>query len=98
MTTIIAKSAKTILFTGAGSGFGKTAALELARRGHRVIASVQIWPQVSQLREEAKKRGIDIRVEKLDVHSDVDRKHAWTWDVDVLGKNAGIWQGGHICE
>jgi short-subunit dehydrogenase len=96
--TATAKSPKTVLFTGAGSGFGKTAALELARRGHRVVASVQIWPQASQLREEAKKRGIDIRVEKLDLHSEVDRKRAWSWDVDILVNNAGICEAGPISE
>ena len=30
---------KTISITGAGSEFGEVAALELARRGHEVIAS-----------------------------------------------------------
>jgi short-subunit dehydrogenase len=89
---------KTILFTGAGSGFAKTAALELARRGHDVIASVQIWPQVSQLREEAKEVGINIKVAKLDLHSEVDRKHAWDWDIDVLVNNAGICEAGPISE
>jgi short-subunit dehydrogenase len=96
--TSTAKSAKTVLFTGAGSGFGRTAALELARRGHRVIASAQIWPQVSQLRLEANKLGVDIRVEKLDVHSEVDREHAWSWDVDILVNNAGICEAGPISE
>jgi short-subunit dehydrogenase len=92
------KSPQTILFTGAGSGFGKNAALELARRGHTVIAAVHIWPQVSQLRQEAKQRGIEIRVEKLDLRSGVDRQHAWTWDVDILVNNAGILEAGPICE
>jgi short-subunit dehydrogenase len=89
---------KAILFTGAASGFGKLAALELARRGHSVIAGAQIWPQVSELRDEAKRRGIEIKVEKLDVRSEIDRKHAWTWDVDVLVNNAGVCEGGPISE
>ncbi len=89
---------KTILFSGAASGFGKLAALELARRGHCVIVGAQIWPQVSQLRDEAKKLSIEIRVEKLDVRSEVDRKHALSWDVDVLVNNAGICEGGPIAE
>jgi short-subunit dehydrogenase len=89
---------KTILLSGAASGFGKLAALELARRGHNVIAGAQIWPQVSQLRDEAKKLGVEIKVEKLDVRSEVDRKHAWSWDVDILVSNAGICEGGPISE
>lgn len=36
---------KTVLITGAGSGFGRLAAFDLARLGYRVIAGVQIWPQ-----------------------------------------------------
>ena len=38
---------KTILITGAGSGFGEAAAIGLARNGHDVIAGAQIWPQVT---------------------------------------------------
>ena len=32
---------KTILITGAGSGFGKAAAIGMARNGHHIIATVQ---------------------------------------------------------
>jgi short-subunit dehydrogenase len=89
---------KTILVTGAGSGFAKTAALELARRGHRVIAATHIWPQVSQVRAEASTLGVDITVAKLDVRSALDRQHAWSWNIDVLVNNAGICEGGPISE
>jgi NAD(P)-dependent dehydrogenase (short-subunit alcohol dehydrogenase family) len=50
---------KTILITGAGSGFGKAAAIGMARNGHNVIATVQVSPQVTPLREEAKALGLD---------------------------------------
>jgi NADP-dependent 3-hydroxy acid dehydrogenase YdfG len=43
-----------ILITGAGSGFGEGTALGLAQKGHRVIAAVQTWPQVTALREKAR--------------------------------------------
>ena len=39
---------KRILITGAASGFGRGAALELARRGHTVIAGVQVAPQATE--------------------------------------------------
>ena len=37
---------RTILVTGAATGFGRGVALGLARRGQQVIAGCQIWPQV----------------------------------------------------
>lgn len=33
---------KTILITGAASGFGKIAAFDLAKKGHKVIATAQV--------------------------------------------------------
>lgn len=38
-----------IFITGAGSGLGKIAAIELARRGHKVYASVQYESQISSI-------------------------------------------------
>ena len=48
---------KTILITGAGSGFGKAAAIGMARNGHNIIATTQVSSQVTPLREEAKGSG-----------------------------------------
>ena len=84
----------TYLITGAGSGFGKEVALRLAEQGHDVIAGVEIIAQVNVLRAEAKERGVDLRVEKLDVTDEGDRDKAAQWDVDVLLNNAGISEGG----
>jgi len=89
---------KTILITGAGSGFGKLAALELARRGHRVIAAVEIWPQVTSLRQEAKALNVTLEVEKLDVTSPRDRALVQRWDIDVFINNAGVMEAGPIAE
>lgn len=84
----------TYLITGAGSGFGKEVALRLAEQGSEVIAGVEIIAQVGALRAEASARGVDLRIEKLDVTDEGDRRKAWGWDVDVLLNNAGIAEGG----
>lgn len=91
---------KTILVTGAGSGFGKGAAIGMARNGHKVIATVQISPQVTPLREEVKALGLDhlIRVERLDLTDPYDIKQAQSWDFDVLWNNAGQGEAGPVWE
>jgi NAD(P)-dependent dehydrogenase (short-subunit alcohol dehydrogenase family) len=89
---------KKVLITGAGSGFGRGVAFSLAERGHRVIACGHIWPQVSELRQEARSRGVDIQVLKFDVTSEIDRTHALTHDVDVLLNNAAIMESGPMVE
>lgn len=90
---------KTILITGAGSGFGEGAAIGLAQQGHAVIATVQISPQVSQLRRKATELGLpNLRVEKLDLLDRFDVAHALSWDVDVLVNNAGIGECGPVSE
>jgi len=40
---------RTILITGAGSGFGKGAAIELASRGHSVVATTETQEQADAL-------------------------------------------------
>ena len=64
---------KTILITGAGSGFGEGAAIGMAKNGHNVIATVQVSPQVTPLREKAKALGLNnLRVERLDLTDPYD--------------------------
>jgi NAD(P)-dependent dehydrogenase (short-subunit alcohol dehydrogenase family) len=90
---------KTILITGAGSGFGEAAALGLARRGHTVIATAQISPQVAALRRKAAELDLNqLRVEKLDLFDRYDVALAQTWDVDVLWNNAGLGESGPVSE
>jgi NAD(P)-dependent dehydrogenase (short-subunit alcohol dehydrogenase family) len=90
---------KTILITGAGSGFGEAAAIGIAKNGHQVIATVQVSPHVTPLREKAKALGLtDFRVEKLDLCDPYDVAYAQTWDVDVLWNNAGIGESGPVFE
>ncbi len=90
---------KTILITGAGSGLGEGCALGLARRGHHVIATVQIAPQVTALQRKAEELGLTtIEVEKLDLLDPYDVAQALKCDIDVLFNNAGIGEAGPVSE
>ena len=90
---------KRILITGAGSGFGEGAAIGLAQKGHEVIATVQISPQVTPLREKARALGLDnLRVERLDLTDPYDIRQAQSWDFDVLWNNAGQGEAGPVWE
>ena len=89
---------QTVLITGAGSGFGLGASLELARRGNDVIATTQIVSQITAVRAAAEAAGVKLRVEKLDVRDPADRKQAEDWGVDVLVNNAGSGESGPIAE
>jgi len=89
---------KKILITGAGHGFGKGVAFGLAKVGHNVIAAAQIWPQVWDLRCEAKEQAIELEVVKLDIRDHIDQQHALTYDIDILVNNAGIMESGAMVE
>lgn len=77
---------RTVLITGAGSGFGKGAAIELARRGHRVIATTETQAQADALAAEHP----NLTVMKLDVTSAADIAKVPDLKVDVLINNAGL--------
>ncbi|REC49980.1 SDR family oxidoreductase [Chryseobacterium pennipullorum] len=90
---------KTILITGAASGFGKIAAFDLAKKGHKVIATAQVYPQVSDLIREAKEQNIELTADKLDVTNSRDIAYILKkYDIDILISNAGIMEGGPIAE
>jgi NAD(P)-dependent dehydrogenase (short-subunit alcohol dehydrogenase family) len=89
---------KRILITGAGTGFGRGAALGLAEKGHDVIAAVYDPKQISEIKREAAVRGVSLRAEKLDLLSESDRQAAFEWDIDVLVNNAAIGESGPIGE
>ncbi len=89
---------QTVLITGAGSGFGLGASIELARRGCNVIATTQIVAQITGVNAAAEAAGVKLRAEKLDVRDSIDRKRAEEWRVDVLVNNAGIGESGPIGE
>ena len=90
---------RTILITGAGSGFGEGTAIGLATLGHTVIAAAQSWPQVTALRNKAEALGLSgLRAEKLDLLDPHDTARTVGWEFDVLFNNAGVGEGGPISE
>ncbi|KAA0695612.1 short-chain dehydrogenase [Neorhizobium sp. P12A] len=91
--------ARSILITGAGSGLGAGAAIELAKKGHTVIATAESWPQVTQLRNRVAEFDLkNLTVTKLNLLDEFDLAHAAKLEFDVLVNNAGIGEGGPIAE
>jgi NADP-dependent 3-hydroxy acid dehydrogenase YdfG len=89
--------ARTILITGAGSGFGEGSAIGLAKMGHAVIATAESWPQVTALRDKTASMNLrTLTVTKLNVLDPHDVAHAAGLDFDVLVNNAGIGEAGPI--
>jgi len=93
----------TIVITGASRGIGLATALELARAGHQVIATMRNPAGSPELGEQAAKEGLPIRIETMDVDSDQSVKESFgrilaQGPVDVLVNNAGIERTGAIEE
>ncbi|CAA2105287.1 Putative oxidoreductase SadH [Methylobacterium bullatum] len=94
-------SGKVVVVTGASSGFGKLTVLELARRGHTVIATMRdVEGRNSAVRSElidaAKADGTPLQVLEMDVAGDasvqaaIDTVIARHGKIDVLVNNAGL--------
>lgn len=90
---------RSILITGAGSGLGEGTAIGLARRGHHVIATVEVASQVTALRRKVEALGLTtVEVEKLNLLDLHDVSAALKCEIDVLVNNAGIGEGGPFSE
>ena len=89
---------KKILITGSGTGLGYMVALELARRGHKIIATALYDEEVKKINEYAIKNNLDIKSFKLDITKEEDRNKILEYDFDVLINNAAIGDSGSICE
>lgn len=89
---------KTILITGSGSGLGKEAAINLARRGHKVIATVFYKNQISILNEIAADENLDLTIFKLDVRNKNDRELLLKYHFDILICNAAIGDSGSVAD
>ena len=92
-------SSKTILITGASTGFGRDTAETLTREGHRVFASSRDIAGRNKSHADAL-RGKDINVVELDVtnnksvESAVSNVLSQAGRIDVLVNNAGIASAG----
>jgi short-subunit dehydrogenase len=100
------KQTKTILITGATAGIGRAAALYLAERGHRVIATGRRDAQLASLAREAAERGVHVDTLRLDVTDgtsiaaaklDIGRLLGGR-SIDVLVNNAGFGLGAPLIE
>lgn len=99
------KTTKTILITGASTGFGRDTAETLARAGHRVFASMRRVDGANSkhahaLRSLAEAAGLEITPIELDVTCDASVERAVrevlgaAGRIDVLVNNAGIASAG----
>ena len=84
-----------VLITGATRGIGREAALQVARRGHTVVATGRDVERLESLQQEADAAGLAIETSRLDV-SDAAACEAWTSGtierhgrIDALVNNAG---------
>jgi NAD(P)-dependent dehydrogenase (short-subunit alcohol dehydrogenase family) len=91
-----------VLITGCSTGFGKLAAVEFARRGDTVFASMRNTSKSGSLLDAAKAAGVSVEVIVLDVNdrasvdaavADVARRAG---RIDVLVNNAGIGTHGPV--
>lgn len=85
---------KHILITGAGSGFGRGAAIALAEMGHQVIGGTISDAEATDLGAAHS----NITAQKLDITNDADLAAARNLEVDVLLNNAGRGQLGPVAE
>jgi NAD(P)-dependent dehydrogenase (short-subunit alcohol dehydrogenase family) len=96
---------KVVVITGAGSGFGRLTALELARGGHKVFASMRDLAghskdKADDIRAVACSEGLDLQPLELDVryeascHSAADYVHSAAGRIDVVINNAAMMMAG----
>ena len=92
-----------VVITGTSRGIGFATALELARAGHAVVATMRNPAGSPELGNQAAKEKLPLRIETMDVDSDESVKQAFgeilaRGPVDVLVNNAGIERTGAIEE
>ncbi len=94
-------SMSNILITGCSMGIGFATALELARAGHRIIATMRNPAAAPRLGQIAAEENLPIEIRKLDVDSDESAGACFSGidaPIDVLVNNAGIEVHGSVEE
>jgi NAD(P)-dependent dehydrogenase (short-subunit alcohol dehydrogenase family) len=92
------------LITGTSSGIGLATAVTLARRGHKVIATMRNLQGATELQKIISTEQLPITVADLDVNDDssversIGRALAENGRIDVLVNNAGLGLGGSVEE
>ncbi len=85
-----------VLITGCSSGFGLLTALEFARKGDRVFATMRNLDKATALKDAAAKENLQISLLRLDLLDDstiasaVDQAEADAGPIDVLVNNAAM--------
>jgi NAD(P)-dependent dehydrogenase (short-subunit alcohol dehydrogenase family) len=90
-----------VLITGTSSGIGLATALELARCGHRVFATMRNLARAPELQGIADRERLAIEIRTLDVDSDQSVRDCFesvTEPLDVLVNNAGVEAHGSVEE
>lgn len=96
------KSAEPVLITGSGWGLGLEIALHLAERGFRVYATMPDLSEREKLDEAVARRGVDLRVLRLDVTDEQSIAEAIGTVVEECGglyglvNNAGVALRGYF--
>ena len=92
------KEKQVVCITGAGSGLGKEAAIAIAKRSHKVIATVLYQEQIIDLKEISEKENLDLQVIKVDITDEEDRNKLLNYDIDIFISNAAIADSGSVAE
>src|SRR5690349_11479894 len=90
-----------VLITGTSSGIGLATALECARAGHKVFATMRNPAGAPQVGEVAKRESLPIEIRTLDVDSDDSVRDCFAGihqPIDALVNNAGVERHGSVEE
>ncbi len=94
------KSVKKVLITGCSSGFGLLTAVEAAKAGFEVVATMRNLQKQSALEQALGAAGVSAVIDELDVvePSQIEAVAARHKPIDILINNAGVLIGGSFLD